>query len=166
MKAYVRTISKMIEDYTNRKDRMMYLVNENAQYSKMLSTLDMLETSDDNESIKDEIKNAFKHNSTFIEIYKSELAEIEEKIEDVYNSEISYSAMYVDDVNAIVRTMRENVKSDIDAGYSIEKITQELKEIDNYKATKENEYRELTAMPNVNERMFATLVNKGAIDLI
>lgn len=166
MKAYVRTIAKMIEDYTNRKDRMMYLVNENVQYSKMLSTLDMLETSDDNERIKDEIRNAFKHNTTFIEIYKAELTEIEEKIEEVYDSEISYSAMYVDDVNAIVHTMKENVKSDIDAGYSIEKITSELKEIEEYTAMKENEYRDLTAMPNVNERMFATLVNKGAIDII
>lgn len=161
MKAYVKAIVKLLDDYTERQNRIEYLRNEIKEYNKVIETVSALETSDANNEIISKVKEEIFRDETFITIYMDEINELAIKVEDRYDSEVSYSALWIDDVNSMIKTMRENVSSDLLAGYSVSKIKDELDEINNYVVKMENKFIELTGKPNSNVAFFADLVNRG-----
>lgn len=165
MKAYVKAIVKLLDEYTEKQNRIDYLRNEIKEYNKVIDTLSALETSDANNEIISKVKDEIFRDETFITIYTDECNEIAEKAGDSYDSEISYSALWTDDVNSIIKTMRENVAADTVAGYTVTKINEELDEIVSYVDKMDKRYRELTSMPNSNVVFFADLVNRGVCGL-
>lgn len=165
MKSYVKSIVKLLDDYTERQNRIEYLRNEIKEYNKVIETISALETSDANNEIISKVKEEIFRDETFITIYMDEINELAIKVEDRYDSEVSYSELWSDDVNSMIKTMRENVSSDLLAGYAVCKIKDELDEINNYVVKMENKFRELTSKPNNNVVFFADLVNRGVCGL-